>query len=369
MDCYVVAGEKSGDLIASQVLGNLPSRYRMRGVVGPMLKKGGVEEAFSIEALEVMGFIPVLKKLPKILLLFHQIKKEILRENPKVVLLVDNAEFSLWLARSLRKGGYRGRILQLISPSVWAWRKGRKKWLETYFDALLSIFPFEESFFADSPLPVYYIGHPLAEELSSYPPKNDLPSLSDKTVISLFPGSRRKEILLNFPLQLDAVKPFEEAFIAVGLSSLKWGKELEKLAQARGVKIHLIPPEHRFELMQKTTLALAKFGTVNLELALFEVPTITSFPLPLLERWVLQKIFKIFLPHYSIVNLLLERRLFPEYVASFATVENLSQEVKNHLRNPRLREHAIEGCKELKRILSQKHLGRAGEEILLHFLS
>ncbi len=353
MTLFVVAGEKSGDAIGANYLKDLSGKIEIRGVVGPKLKEIGATELFSIDDFNVMGLTSILKALPRLIRLFFKIRKVILEGEPKVVLLIDNAEFSLILAKSLRKKGYKGKIIQLVSPSVWAWRKGRIKTLEKNFDLLLSILPFEKKYFKDSPLPVEYIGHPLVEELSHYKLTHKLSFQKNKPIIALFPGSRRKETSLNLPLQLAAVKDLTSHQIAISVASDNLIPLITAILKKSNTSAILIPPEDRFELMHLSEFALSKLGTINLELACFGVPTITSFPLPKIEQFLLQHIFKVFLPHYSLVNLIAQRRIFPEYIASFATLENLKQEVYNLATNPEERAFIRQGCLNVKKILDR----------------
>ena len=368
MTLFVVAGEKSGDIIAAKVLEPLAKKLHIEGVIGPKLKEIGALELFSIDSFGVMGIVDIIKSLPRFILLFHQIKKAILRRNPKLVLLVDNAEFSLLIAKSLRKNGYQGKIVQLISPSVWAWRKSRIKTLEQNFDRLLSIFPFEKKHFSDSSLSVEYVGHPLIEELKKETDPNKLRFPTDKPIIALFPGSRKKETTLNLTLQLECLKELSSHQIAISVASPKLLPLIEQLLKKTKVTATLVSAEHRFELMQKAQFALSKLGTVNLELAFFEVPTITTFPLPKIEHFLLEHIFKVFLPHYSIVNLLAERRIFPEYVASFATESNLKKEIHNFATQPELRSWTNSGCKLVKKILEEGSFSQKASNALANLL-
>jgi lipid-A-disaccharide synthase len=353
MTLFVVAGEKSGDTIAANYLRNLSKKIEIQGVVGPSLKEIGATELFSIDSFNVMGLTSILKALPRLISLFLKIRKAILEKNPKTVLLVDNAEFSLLLGKSLRKKGFKGKIIQLVSPSVWAWRRGRIKTLEENFDLLLSIFPFEKNYFKDSPLPVEYIGHPIVDELSNYSPTKKLSFPSNKPIIAIFPGSRRKETSLNLPLQLAAVKELTTHQIAISIASNSLIPLITDILKKSNTPATLILPEDRFELMQKAQFAISKLGTINLELAFFGVPTITSFPLPKIEQFLLQHIFKVFLPHYSIVNLIAGRRIFPEYIASFATLQNLKQEAHTLATSPEHRAFITEGCLLINKILQR----------------
>ncbi len=367
MTLFVIAGEKSGDAIAAKVLQPLAHTVSISGVIGPKLKEIGATQIFSIEAFEVMGIVDILKSLPHFISLFYKIKKAILQDNPNTVLLVDNAEFSLAIAKSLRKSGYKGKIVQLISPSVWAWRKNRIKTLEQNFDLLLSIFPFEKKYFSNSSLRVEYVGHPLIDELKEHIPSNQIVFPNKKPIIAIFPGSRKKETTLNLSLQLQAVKDLDTHQVAISVASKKLLPVIENLLKKSNVQATLVFSEDRYELMQKAEFALSKLGTVNLELAYFKVPTITSFPLPRVEQFLLQHIFKVFLPHYSIVNLLAERRVFPEYIASFATLGNLKMEVHNFAKEPQLREWSQSGCRIVKEILEKDSFSKKTANLLLDF--
>ncbi|MBM3193508.1 MAG: lipid-A-disaccharide synthase [Chlamydiae bacterium] len=368
MSLFVVAGEKSGDAIGAKVLAPLSKQFSIEGVIGPKLKEIGAKELFSIDSFGVMGFVDVLKSLPRFIFLFHKIKKTILKKNPKVVLLIDNAEFSLLLAKSLRKKGFKGKIAQLVSPSVWAWRSSRIKILEKNFDILLSILPFEKSYFTASSLRVEYVGHPLIDELKDYKPQNEVCFLGDKPIIALFPGSRKKETCLNLTLQLKALKNITSHQIAISVASKKILPLIEKILKESNLEATLVFPENRFELMQKADFALSKLGTVNLELAFFNVPTITTFPLPKIEEFLLSRVFKVFLPHYSLVNLLARRRVFPEYVGSFAKLDHVEREIKNFCTAKELKEWSIAGCNLVKKILEEHSFSSKSSHILTNLL-
>lgn len=357
-DIFVVCGEKSGDLLAAKVLKPLKDKLSIQGCLGPELTKLGFEKLFAMEGLEVIGFWKALSSLFRVVTLFRTIKKAILQNNPKVVLLVDSVEFNLFLGRSLRKAGFTGKIVQLVCPTIWAWRKNRKKTLEKYFDLLLTIFPFEEKLFEGSQLKAKYIGHPIIDDLVQVVHSKRLTHLNDKRVIAVFPGSRKREIEISLDIYLEALKNFSGYEIAIAVAGEKHIATIQKIADKSQVKVHLIPFEDRYELMQKAEVALSKLGTVNLELAFFEVPTVIAAPLPSLELFLLQFVFKIFLPHYSLVNLIASRRVMPEYIACYATLTNLRNELKNFLTNPIAKQRCIEGAKEVKSILE----GQSGKE-------
>lgn len=350
---FISCGEKSGDLLGAKVIQYLPE-FEVEGIIGPALLDAGAYEIEAMEKFEIIGLTEIALSLPRMIPIFRKIKEHILMKQPQAVLMIDNIEFHLLLAKALKKAGYRGKIIQLVCPTIWAWRKHRKKTLEKYFDLLLTLLPFEEKLFEGSTLKARYIGHPLLEELEE-PTRTKL-ALKGK-VIALFPGSRSKEIKLALPLFLEAVKPFTDYQIAIAVSNSKLLPEIQKhLSKAKMTPL-LVNSEHRHELMRRADFALSKYGTVNLELAYYEVPTINAFPLPPFEQFAFQYLFKVFLPHYSLPNLIAERRIFPEYPASFATTENLQKEIRNFIHNPKTLEWITEGCKDVKRLLGKKKAG------------
>lgn len=368
LDLFVVCGESSGDVLAHSLLSENAQKWKIAGVTGPMLESLSVEKFASISDLSVSGTISLLTHLPRIFAMFFKIRREILTRNPRAVLLVDNAEFSLLLGKSLKKAGYPGKIIQLVAPSVWAWRSKRKETLEKYFDLLLVLYPFEQDLFDPSQLTVKYVGHPAAKNIADYVPTGSLKSLGAKTVIASFPGSRKKEISLNLPLHLKAVAPFLKAdpnyTFAIAASHKKFVPLIRSYLDKHNIKAHIVAAKDRFELMSIAHVALAKFGTVNLELALMKVPTVATFPLPLLERWILGSIFRIYLPHYCLTNILTEMRTFPEYLGPFANVKNVQNELKRLLKPTRQRAAIIEECCYLRDLLKADETTNYGKSAL-----
>lgn len=365
-DIFVFCGERSGDLLGAKVLEPLKG-LQIQGCLGPALEALGFTKLFAMEEFQAVGF-QVIAHLPKVYSLFRKIKRAILQTNPKVVVLIDYVEFNLLMARALRKSGYKGKIVQLVCPTIWAWRKSRKKTLEKYFDLLLTIFPFEQELFEGSKLQAKYIGHPIVDTLDRVTDNKRLTILEGKKIIALFPGSRKRELEMYLDCHLKAAAPFTDCEIAISIAGEKQLALVKKIASKYPCNVHFIPFEDRYELMQRAEIALSKLGTVNLELAYFEVPTIIAVPLPKWELFLLQHVFKIFLPHYSLVNLIAKRRVIPEYVAPFAIVENIQTEIKNFLNNPSLKGATIEGLREVKTLLMQKDGKESASKLILDLI-
>ena len=159
-----------------------------------------------MEEFQVMGFSDVLKALPRLWKHFYSLRNRILAEQPDAVILIDYPGFNLRLARALRQQGYGGKIIQYICPSVWAHGKQRIETLSLHYDLLLTIYPFESTYFEQSLLPVKYVGNPLEENIRTYSYqenwKETLHLPSSEHLIALFPGSRLGEIKKHVPMQL-----------------------------------------------------------------------------------------------------------------------------------------------------------------------
>ncbi|MBI3900576.1 MAG: lipid-A-disaccharide synthase, partial [Chlamydiia bacterium] len=227
----------------------------------------------------------------------------------KAVILIDYPGFNLRLEASLRKKGYRGKLIHYVAPSVWAWGKKRIPKMAQHLDLLLTLFPFEKKYFASTSLSVEYAGHPLTQ-LALLPRK-------EEPLLAIFPGSRKAEIERTFPIQLESAKKLQTLHptLTIGISSAS--KEIEPLilshVQKANISCHLFPPDQKQNLLQCAKVAIATSGTITLELALCKIPTLVTYGVSLLDRFIVQNILNIDLPFYCIVNILLEKEVFPEF--------------------------------------------------------
>ncbi len=321
---FLIAGEMSGDLLGSQLaraIKRFLPQYPLLGVAGPLMCREGVKPIGVFDQLQVMGITDVIKKLPSLAVSFKKVEHHILKTRPKAVIFIDYPGFNLRLARSLRKKGYQGKLITYVCPSVWVWGKGRIKLMTKYLDLLLTLFPFEVDCFSHTDLKVQHVGHPLYERFKSYLYADDWKErfgLSDKPILALFPGSRQSEIELTYPLQLNAAKLFLQEHkgvqICVSESQKKYRPLLEKLAKEASVKVTLIPHHYNYELMRDARAALAKSGTVTLELAWHQTPAVVLYGVTKMGRLLAKYVLRLDIPHYCIVNILQKRTVFPEKI-------------------------------------------------------
>jgi lipid-A-disaccharide synthase len=365
-DFFIFAGEQSGDLHGSHLMKALKNDFPdviMRGVGGPQMRSQGLKTIMQTEDFEVMGFTDVVLSLPKLWKQYYEVRHHILKIKPQAVVLIDYPGFNLRLASALRKQGYRGKIVQYISPSVWAWGRHRITDMVNSLDLLLTIYPFEEACFSQTSLRVEYVGNPLQDYINCYSYENSWQSKigiprSDQ-LISLFPGSRSGEIKRNLPIQIEAAVKLKqhhpETCFAVSYAHKDTPHFLQDLLQNNLLKLErdvfLVPKKYSYEMMRDSRSAIAKSGTVTLELALHQRPTVVIYDLSLFNRLYAQHILKLRLPYYCIVNILANQSVYPELIEKGLTPHNLYQQIKLLHEDSSERQNCLTKCQQILHIL------------------
>ncbi|MBI3508877.1 MAG: lipid-A-disaccharide synthase, partial [Chlamydiia bacterium] len=339
---------------------------RIAAVAGPRMRKLPIVTAFAMEKLQVMGFIDVLVALPRLMKMFFAIRNEILRLNPKAVICIDYPGFHLRLERSLRKKGYQGNLIHYICPTVWAWGKKRVQAMEKTLDLLLTLLPFEPKCFSNT-FAVHYVGHPLVHKIGTFSYQEW--GNTEKKILALFPGSRSAEIARNLPLQLSAAKKLQQLDPSLEIAISLAHREREAQIRTYCPDAQLVPPEHNYDLMRKAHMAIAKSGTVTLELALHRVPTVVIYAIQALDVWIARKIFRIDLPFYCIVNILGERRIFPELIGPQLTQPQLDFWAERLWFNREERALCERGCEQVRLLLGERHASQEASQKILDMVS
>ncbi len=344
IDIFVLTGELSGDILGYDLLKKISPNLNIEGVIGPNLKKLPIKEIFPMDCLNFMGLSKPFTSLFTLVSTFIKIRNHIVKTNPKTLLLIDLPDINLRMAKSVRKKGYTGKIIQVVCPTIWAWRPKRKKILEKYYDHLFCLFPFEKELFKDSPLKVSYIGHPL---------NNIVPveNTSKKNIIAIFPGSRKQEIDALLPMFLKVCKGFKDFEIHVSVAKDSLLPSIKKYTEDQNVVLR--GPDEKEKLIQEALFACAKNGTINLELALSHVPQVSSYSISGIERFIFTTFFSLYLPHYSLPNILLKKRIVPELIGPFANVKNITSEFAALIENPLVLDSMKEDYKRLSLFMKQ----------------
>lgn len=357
---FILAGEASGDLHGGHLiraLKGIDPTLNFSGIGGKSMVEAGLEPLFPFEQFQVMGFSDVFMALPRLVSLFYKVRNCILDAAPAGVILIDYPGFNLRLAKALRKKGYKGKIIHYIAPTVWAHGKERIGQMAETLDLLLTIFPFESHCFCRTSLRVEYVGNPLNEYIDRHHYATEWRKADpEKKMISLFPGSRKGEIQRNLPALLEAAARLqgEDPSLIFAISEMDSTKELliEKLENSPLKQWMLVPPNYRYEMMRDSVLALAKSGTVTLELALHACPSVVVYNLSPLNRLIAKYVMRLKLPHYCIVNILAGKRIFPELIENGFSSDRIYEEAKKLLDETHERQECISECTRLKELLS-----------------
>ncbi|HSW72935.1 MAG TPA: lipid-A-disaccharide synthase [Chlamydiales bacterium] len=358
-DLFISVGEPSGDLHGKELmlaLQKLKPEIRMEGVFGPRMRELQSQSFGKMEDLSVMGFFDVLLHLPRIMAQFFKIRNQILKLNPKACVFIDYAEFHIFLEKSLRKKGYKGKLIHYICPSVWAWRKSRIKPMAENLDLLLALFPFEPACFSHTDLTVKYVGNPITKLLQPRVSK-------ERNLIGIFPGSRQKEIQRNLPIQIQAAKELEQFYPDLHFEISCANNNMKALIESINTPLFPIQ-ENSYDLMERASFAIATSGTVTLELALRMVPTVVTFAIKRWDQFLAQKILKINLPHYCIVNILAQKRVFPELFGTNLTLANLVAESKKLLSPNTI----LQECEKIKKLLTENDPAEKAASAILEIL-
>lgn len=380
---FIFAGEPSGDLHGSRlarILKEKSSLITIEGVAGPKMRLEGVSGPLTMEDFEVMGFSDVIRAFPKLYRHFYFIRDSILNSLPDAVVLIDYPGFNLRLAKALRLQGFQGKIIHYISPSVWAWGKHRIIEMEKNLNLLLTIYPFEATYFAHTKLQVDYVGSPLQEYLSQHSYQNEwqqkigLPA--SKHLIALFPGSRKAEVSRNLPIILEAAvllkQDHPEMIFGISCFNQETKRFLEEnLDRYPALKDSLfkIPKDYTYELMRDSRCAIAKSGTVTLELALHHCPTVVVYKLSFINRLYAQYLLKVNLPYYCIVNILAQKEVFPELIEKGLNAFNLYRQVQSLIADGPLREACIRDCQKINASLGTNNANTKAAESIMKVIS
>ncbi|HRD55968.1 MAG TPA: lipid-A-disaccharide synthase [Parachlamydiaceae bacterium] len=367
MKLFIFAGEASGDLHGSRLLKALfdvEKNLTVEGVAGPLMRKENISTFMKTENFSVMGFTDVFLALPSLIKKFYTIRDHILKTKPDGVVLIDYPGFNLRLASHLRKKGYLGKIIQYISPTVWAWGKRRIHTMNRTLDLLLTIYPFEKEYFSHLPLysskvplKIEYVGHPLQETLQNYA-YTPFEKKKESPLIAVFPGSREGEIKRNFPKILESLNQIKNsvpnAIFAISTADDRAKEFFLRHLNEKENRFLLVPKEKRYELMWACDAAIAKSGTVALELALHKKPSVIMYELSFLNRFIATYILRLKLPFYCIVNILKKKQVFKEFIEKKSTPQKIAEEVKELIFNAKKRQDCIQACEEIHDLLKEK---------------
>ena len=366
MKYYIIAGEASGDLHASNLVVEIKKKDKkaeFRGCGGDLMKAQGVDLLKHYRTMAYMGFVEVAVNLRKVLGNIAQCKKDIFEYQPDAIILVDYPGFNFRIADFAHEKGFK--VLYYISPQLWAWKRRRVKKVKRSVDKMLVILPFEEEFYKQYGVDVTYVGNPLLDELAKFGTANRSiflrrNSLGEKReIIALLPGSRYQEVKRVLPVMLKAASHFPDyQFVVAGVSSLD--KSLYK--KILGNSDVFLIENQTYELLQNSSAAVVTSGTATLETALLTVPEVVCYKATgfsyFLAKWMIKVKF------ISLVNLVMDKEVVKELIQGEMTEENIVKELELLLHNSKRQRKLLEDYEELKDRLGSSGASEKAAEVI-----
>ena len=367
----IVTGEASGDLHGAHLvkaLKELSPALQIVGVGGASMRAAGAELVKDIPQLDVMGLIG-LSAVKTMLQRISRIRTLIKSERWDLVVLIDNPGLNFHFARVARACGLK--VLYYIAPQVWAWRRGRMRWIQQRVDHVLAILPFEEPLYKQAGVRCTFVGNPLLDEVAPSYDRHALRrqfGLSDAgPVIGLFPGSRKGELLEHIPLLLETVHRLAERhpaiqFILAQASSIQ-DEFLADLLKASPVPIRVFRNQAS-EVMAASDLLVVKSGTSTLQAAVVGPPMILFYRA---SSWLTYRLARLLIrvPWIGLANLVAGRGIVPELIHDEATPERLVQETERLLADPRAYEDMKAALLSVRRALGTPGASRRAAEAVL----
>lgn len=330
---FLIATEESGDRLGAELMKVIRARLgravRFEGVGGAAMAQEGLATLFPIEELSIVGFAAVVKQLPKILALIQKTVSAAIAAHPDVLVIIDSPDFTHRVARRVRRRDPAIPIVDYVAPSVWAWRQGRARAMRAYVDHVLALLPFEPEAYRrlDGP-PCSYVGHPLAAQLSTLRPDRGEQARRGRepAVVLVLPGSRRGEITHHLAIFGEALGRLRAQGIAFDLR-LPTTPHLAQIVR-EGVASWPVAPKvltgeaEKRAAFRIARAALAKSGTVTLELALSGVPMVAAYRVGRAEAVIARRVIKV--ASVILANLVAGENVVPELIQDDCRADKLA---------------------------------------------
>jgi lipid-A-disaccharide synthase len=369
----LVAGEASGDLLGSRLIEALRRRLpeaEFCGVGGPRMVAAGFDSWFPQEKLAVRGFVEVVRHLRELLAIRGEIFRRVRALRAQLFVGIDSPEFNLGLERKLKRAGLR--TAHLVSPQVWAWRRGRIRRMKSYVSHLLVLFPFEEPLYRKSGVDVTYVGHPLADEIPTYADREgvreQLRLPAHVPVVAILPGSRQSELEMMSGPFIETAKLLHARLPAARFVVPLVTRETRELFEtelyrrdARELPMALLFG-HARDALAACDVALATSGTVTLEGALTGRAMVIAYRVAPVSYLIAKRLIRV--PHVGLPNILCGEAVVPEFMQHDATPENLAQAVGNMLADAPFRRAIEERFLRLHAELRRDSAERAADALL-----
>ena len=372
---FIITGEPSGDKLASKVISKLQKKnpnIEYSCVGGTHLNSLGIKSIFDLKEITHIGFTSVLLNIFKIKNYINKTVEEIIRFNPDILFSVDSPDFTLRVAKKVKQLNNQIKTIHYVAPQVWVWREGRVKKFKKFLDHILLLFDFEKKYFDKENIPNTFVGHPLLEYETNN--KIDLSNIiqKDKKIISLFCGSRSSEVNLLLPILIDYINMMNAKYknFSFVFHATNENKNLieEKINNSNLYNAEVITDESiKKQILNISTFAVSKSGTVSLEICNAKVPSIIIYKMNFLNFLIIKMLAKV--KFANIINIINNKEIIPELIQKECNAKEIYNSVVYFLKNPELMKKQISDClKTLNKIKSKTTSSDEAASVLAKFL-
>lgn len=378
---FISTGEVSGDLQGSLLIAalhrqaaNLDWKLEIVALGGQRMAKAGATLLGDTSAVGSVGIIESLPYFIPTLQLQRQAKKYLEKHPPDLAILIDYMGPNLGIGSYLRRSGLNIPVVYYIAPQEWVWSVNDRNTnlIKGMTDRILAIFPEEARYFAKKGVSVTWVGHPLIDRMQNAPKREEarkmLAIAPDEIAIALIPASRTQELKYLLPVicaaaqQLQAKIPQARFFIPLSLEAFR--PIIDRAIKDYNLRATLVFSQTQ-EVLAAADLAITKSGTVNLELALLNVPQLVIYRLNRITAWIGRRLLKLAIPFMSPVNLVNMKPVVPELQQEAVTPENIVATSLELLFNQELRQKTLIDYQEMRELLGEPGVcDRAALEIL-----
>jgi lipid-A-disaccharide synthase len=372
MRYYVLAGEASGDLHASNLIKEIhqiDSEAQFRGFGGDLMEKAGMTVLKHYRDMAFMGIVPVIMNIRTIKKNFRFCEQDLLNFNPDVLILVDYPGFNLRMAKFAKAHGIK--TFYYISPKVWAWKEKRVHRIVAYVDEMFTILPFETQFFAKYNYPVNYVGNPLLDAILESKKTPDFEKfwsenrLPQKPILALLPGSRKGEISVLLPTMIKAAQAFSEYQIVIA-GAPNMGREFYQ-PYMNGSEVPILWGK-TYDILIHSRAAIVSSGTAALETAIMNVPQVVVYQLT--PNWLFVFLKKFFLKtrFVTLVNIILGREAIVELIQADFTLKKVVHELERIINDPENEKRMLNDYKDMMAKLGEPGASKRAAELMVEKL-
>ena len=345
---FVLTGEPSGDKLASKVIAQLKNSrtdIEYLSVGGEHLKALGIQSLYDLKEVTYLGFTRVLLNIFKIKKKINETVDKIIEFKPDILFSVDSPDFTLRVAEKVKKINPNIKIIHFVAPQVWVWREHRVKKLKSFLDHVLLLFPFEKKYFDKENIQSTFTGHPLLE--NDEKSKIDISQIirDHKKIISIFSGSRQSEIDILLPILIDFIKMMNEKYKDI-FYVFHSTSELNRLVQDKLIKQgfkncgSISDEKIKSQVLKSSTFAVAKSGTISLEICNAKVPSIIIYKMNSINFLIVKMLVKV--KYANIINIAADNEIIPELIQSNCNSKYILKKVTTYLNDQQLMQNQID---------------------------